>query len=232
MLCRVSTSHLTVVSTLFCCCVLFRNNCPALLWLLLFPKSRPCPGRFWPFLAVSRFCQMTPPTPPPVASWGSASRQSAKQAVYCLWCRECGAMSETLSAPYHCAAVRVPAAINLSDTPWFSSSCRQVKWGCGLDSGKGICAVFSRTYHVLGEPCHLPVLRTQQLYHNGERGDVLAQARWIPSSVALLPSWQGSPALRCSKPSAGTAEPMAASRCRTGAALLVPHWCSTGAALV
>ena len=76
----------------------------------------------------------------------AASRQSAKQTVYCLWCRECGAMKETpcemLSAS--CGAVRVPAAINLSDTPWFSSSCRQAKWGCGLDSGKGICAVFSR----------------------------------------------------------------------------------------
>ena len=149
MLCRISTSHLTVVPTLFCCCVLFRNNCPALLWLLLFPKSRPCPGRFWPFLAVSRFCQMASPTSPPVASWGSASRQSAKQTVYCLWCGECGAMSETLSASYHCAAVRAPAAINLSDTPWFSSSCCQVKWGCGLDSGKGICAVYSRTLRVV-----------------------------------------------------------------------------------
>ena len=38
-----------------------------------------------------------------------ASRQSAKQAVYCLWCRECGAMSETLSASYHRAAVRDPS---------------------------------------------------------------------------------------------------------------------------
>ena len=28
---------------------MFRNNCPALLWLLLFPKSRPCPGRFLAF---------------------------------------------------------------------------------------------------------------------------------------------------------------------------------------
>ena len=39
----------------------------------------------------------------------TASRQSAKQAVYCLWCRECGAMSETLSASYHRAAVRDPS---------------------------------------------------------------------------------------------------------------------------
>ena len=77
----------------YCCCLLFRNNCPALLWLLLFPKSRPCPGRSWPFLAVSRFCQMASLTPPPVAPWGSASRQSAKQTVCCLWYGECGAMT-------------------------------------------------------------------------------------------------------------------------------------------
>ena len=63
-----------------CCCILFRADCSALLWLLLFSKSRPCPGRPWPFLAVSRFCQMTSLASPLMTSWGSASRQSAKQA--------------------------------------------------------------------------------------------------------------------------------------------------------
>ena len=78
----------------YCCCLLFRTNCPALLWLLLSPKSRPCPGRSWPFfLAVSCFCQMTSLASPPMASWGGASRQSAKQTVCCLWYGECGAMA-------------------------------------------------------------------------------------------------------------------------------------------
>jgi hypothetical protein len=36
---------------------------------------------------------MTPLTQPHVASWGSASRQSAKQTVCCLWYGECGAMT-------------------------------------------------------------------------------------------------------------------------------------------
>ena len=79
VLCRISTSLPTVVSIVFCyCCVLFRNNCPVLLWLLLLSKGRSCPAGLGLFLAVSRFCQMTPLTPPPVASWGSASRQSAR----------------------------------------------------------------------------------------------------------------------------------------------------------
>ena len=48
------------------------------------------------------------------------------------------------------------------------------------------CANEPGTYHVLGdEPFHLPVLRTQPLYHNEERGDVLTQARWMRSSVCL-----------------------------------------------
>ena len=47
------------------------------------------------------------------------------------------------------------------------------------------CFSVRPTYHVLGEPCHLPVLCTQPLYHNEECGDVLAQARWMPSSDCL-----------------------------------------------
>ena len=132
-----------------CCCLLFRNNCPALLWLLLFPKSRPCPGRSWSFLAVSRFCQMTSLTSPPVTSWGSASRQSAKQTVCCLWYGECGAMTRNGQCVIillwrGCQGFGALAAINFLDTPWFSSSCRQVKWGCGTDSRIGVCAVYSR----------------------------------------------------------------------------------------
>jgi len=110
------------------------------------PLPRPV---FWPFLAVSRFCQMTSLTSPPVTSWGSASRQSAKQTVCCLWYGECGAMTRNGQCVIillwrGCQGFGALAAIKLSDTPWFSSSCRQVKWGCGLDSGKGICAVYSR----------------------------------------------------------------------------------------
>ena len=47
------------------------------------------------------------------------------------------------------------------------------------------CANEPGTYHVLGEPCHLPVLRTHPLYHNEERGNVLVQTRWVRSSVCL-----------------------------------------------
>ena len=111
------------------------------------PLPRPV---FWPFLAVSRFCQMTSLTSPPVTSWGSASRQSAKQAVYCLWCRECGAMSETLSASYHLCGGQRPQPLLIFQTPRGSLPLAgQVKWGCGLDSGKGICAVFSRRLPLL-----------------------------------------------------------------------------------
>ena len=142
-----------------CCCILFRADCSALLWLLLFSKSRHCPGRPWPSLAVSRFCQMAPLTSPSVTPWGSASRQSAKQAVCCLWhqfevaslrgpatvtgavpgCGEYGAVTHVGSVRHYssvCSVARVPlpSAANSKLHPVVSSSCCQVKWGCGQDS--------------------------------------------------------------------------------------------------
>ena len=121
--------------------MLFRKNCPVLLWLLLLSKGRSCPAGLGLFLAVSRFCQMTSLMPPPVASWGSASRQSAR-----LWRSD-----QKRSVRHYSSVARVPrcgalAAIKFLDTPWFSSSCRQVKWGCGTDLVRGICSVNSRSF--------------------------------------------------------------------------------------
>ena len=75
--------------------------------------------------------------------------QTECEAGCILWYGECGAMTRNGQCVIillwrGCQGFGALAAIKLSDTPWFSSSCRQVKWGCGLDSGKGICAVYSR----------------------------------------------------------------------------------------
>ena len=79
----------------------------------------------------------------------SSCEQTECEAGCILWYGECGAMTRNGQCVIillwrGCQGFGALAAIKLSDTPWFSSSCRQVKWGCGLDSGKGICAVYSR----------------------------------------------------------------------------------------
>ena len=80
-------ANFAVVSTVFCCCVLLKNNGPALRCCVL-PRTN---AHSWPRAfrfglgRFSRFCPLLM-TSPAVTSWGSASGQSAKQAdPPCMW---------------------------------------------------------------------------------------------------------------------------------------------------
>ena len=105
-------ANFAVVSTVFCCCVLLKNNGPALRCCVL-PRTN---AHSWPRAfrfglgRFSRFCPLLM-TSPAVTSWGSASGQSAKQAdPPCMWSVLFVVWPETAMTQYDAAVTHRPLA--------------------------------------------------------------------------------------------------------------------------